>query len=943
MTAIQKRGRTGLRNAALRMASTLIFSGSIATTVVWLGTRDLESYDHSLFSLDRGTAATSVQVLGQPVYTLAVGFGVRLPLHGSLGASPAARLARHLPVPLTYWFLITFGIAVAAAIMRHALEPLCGRLITWLAVILQFWSVPVANYTFFDDWPETALTYCACVACVYAPHAMLATGRWGAGFAAIAAGALVSAAHPGYWPLLAVAVTLSGILALVRSEYGVRRRVVVVTVCGVAALLSVAPQIPDIWRELDVARAHGGDLSRFVGRIEGDFVSANLFPWAPHAGVRAPFTYLVLALVSVLIGVRSKDTQARRVIVGSALLSVMLGVAAAEASLQASPSPYEPTAMWALRDPAIGFAVFGAAIAAGVVRGMRGGPWIARIALVLAAAQGLAYATTPVIAEGLQPRHDPSWNQDMAPVEARLDRRGLTRDRVQPGERMALWLGIADAMRNKRRASTDFADAGNPLVTVWTKQRTMSGLVEPNGPLFDQTTELSPELLCDEDAVRFLRLRYLLMPLDIDCAPWVPLPDLVVDGEWVMATNVARATDERVFAIPVATLTEPMTRVPALSVRSDLLATLVPLPDSVVRLTTRGIALRFADVSVAQRQALVLPVAYDSSWRTSSGHTREVGGLLALTGVDQRHVTLEFAPDVTAILRAVSMTVAQILAVIGFLGLAYVGPVTREYTRMTIDPRMARVVGIVRAALWPYVAVAGAVIWSVSWGAAADADARTLVRPLVLVLLLTALVVGYFAQRTTLHRIAGVALYGGGMLRVAMGGSLSAYALQDPLFWGVVSAAMAIGVALIARWTRASRVMAALAGAAVAIAILLPALPGSESPRGLVDVITISQGWSDLSDRVGALGAIVLVGLWLRASIRGCTGSTRIVAVAGGALIAALVLVSVHGVPTVTSMEWMWMAACGAVLGLAEPPQTGSSAITSRDLSTTEGDDRADA
>lgn len=73
---------------------------------------------------------------------------------------------------------------------------------------------------------------------------------------------------------------------------------------------------------------------------------------------------------------------------------------------------------------------------------------------------------------------------------------------------------------NARSASTDFADAGYLVVTAWTKQRTMRGLIEPNDLLFDQSVELSAERLCDADAVRFLRLRYLLRPSDVDgCAP----------------------------------------------------------------------------------------------------------------------------------------------------------------------------------------------------------------------------------------------------------------------------------------------------------------------------------------------------------------------------------------------------------------------------------------
>lgn len=93
-----------------RLASTLAFGATIATLLVLCGTRDLESYENAFFSLNRGTAAETVQVLGHPVYTLALGLGVRLPLQGNLDASPAALFAPYMPAPLTYWLLMTLAI-----------------------------------------------------------------------------------------------------------------------------------------------------------------------------------------------------------------------------------------------------------------------------------------------------------------------------------------------------------------------------------------------------------------------------------------------------------------------------------------------------------------------------------------------------------------------------------------------------------------------------------------------------------------------------------------------------------------------------------------------------------------------------------------------------------------------------------------------------------------
>jgi len=120
--------------AAMRW--TLALAGGVATLVLLVGVQDLESYDHAFVSVDRGTAVDVVRVLGQPACTPALGLGVRLPLHGSPGASPAAALAPYLPAPLTYWLSIALPFGAAAAIVRHALDPLSGRLVSWLAATL---------------------------------------------------------------------------------------------------------------------------------------------------------------------------------------------------------------------------------------------------------------------------------------------------------------------------------------------------------------------------------------------------------------------------------------------------------------------------------------------------------------------------------------------------------------------------------------------------------------------------------------------------------------------------------------------------------------------------------------------------------------------------------------------------------------------------------------
>jgi len=227
-------------------------------------------------------------------------------------------------------------------------------------------------------------------------------------------------------------------------------------------------------------------------------------------------------------------------------------------------------------------------------------------------------------------------------------------------------------MRDARMPSTEFADAGYLLVTAWTKQRTMRGFIDNNSVLFNQTTELSARVLCDARAIPFLQLRYLLRPADVEtCAPWSRVPDVLVDGRFEV--DVAREVDDRIRALPVARLAEPLSRKPALTAESELLPALAPLAGTTLVIEPPTIVLQLDDPSTAGGQALVLPVAYDAAWRTSSGQVRDAGGLLAVVDVEQAQVVLTFVPDFVAMSRAFAMTLGQVLALGGILGLAYVG------------------------------------------------------------------------------------------------------------------------------------------------------------------------------------------------------------------------------------------------------------------------------
>lgn len=918
-----------VRDRLSGLIATVAFSGVIAAVPIALGTSDLDSYEHAFFSLNRGTAVPTITVLGHPVYTLAIGLGVRLPLLPNLGASPAAFVAPHVPAPLTYWLLITCTIALAAFVVRCALEPHCGRLLSWLALVLLFWSAPVVNYTLTDDWPHIAVTYPAFVGCAFAPHAILALfgtahgsprrylhGLW----LAAAVGGLIGGSHPGYWPLVAGTLALTSVLALCRSEHTLRDRLAAVAMLGVVALLAVALQIPDLVRELSVGRAAFAGMSRGIVGPKGDLVSTNIFPFG-NVDARLPFTYLVLTLVSLAVGLTSAAGDHRRLMIGSTAIAILLSIAATTWTV--AEAVYAPSNTWALRDPALAFAIFGGALAFAEVLGRQSGHGrqLAATALALAALQGPAYAVS-LVHEG-SPEWTPNyqaWNRDMTPPAGRVWMWGLAPDRVPPGERLALWPGESSRMRREKHALVDFADAGYLLVTARTRQRTMRQLVTPaNDVLFYQSIELPPAVLCDADTVRFLQLRYLLVAPGVECEPWRVLPGLGVHGR--LEVRVAEASDQRVRALPAVRVAEPLARAPALAPDATLIRSLMPLAGTSVKLGPRRVAIHLEDPSVAAGHALVLPVTYDPAWRPSNGQTVAIAGLLGVVGVNQSRVTIEFVPDAVAWLLAASMTLAQLLSAAGLLGLVFVRPLpVRDAAVAAVEQRALMRAHLAFGRLHPhtrlYLLYAAAVMLVLRW-TPRDADETSLATAWFVPL--TALVVARLSRAQWWHRGIGATFLALAFLRTAMVGSLSPSALRDPPFWALLAiAAIAIRAAG-RRWPAGVASASAIAGGCAMTAILISVAPSLEHPPGYAEMIQQSLGV--LSNQIGVVALFALAGVWLHAIALG--GRRRAVAadvnaMARGALVAALIFTLAGGLPTEDGIEPVWTLVFGALLGLAE-------------------------
>ena len=915
--------------------ATLVFAGVIAAGTVFVGTRDLESYEHAFFSLDRGTSVTSVEVLGHPVYTQSVGLGVRLPLQSSFGASPVSAAARVLPAPVSYWLLITVSFACTLLVLRHALEPLCGRLVTWIAAVLVFCSVPMVTYAVYNDWPDVTFTYCAMMACVFAPQALLATLAAPRPVRARTIGALsvaaltwgaVALSHPGYWPHIAATLVCAAGLALVRSDRPWRHRLIAVALLAVATMLPVAAQVPDILREVNIPGADTSALGRYTEPTEGALVAANLFPFGT-LGSRVPFSHLLLALLSLVIGATSVDRQNRRLSMSAAIVSI--GFAIGAATLPAGSAAYSPTGIWTLRDPAAGFAILAAAAA---VAGLRGGVrrptrTVALAALLIVALQGPAYAAQLVLTNFGGPQQDETasqwpnqgiWTRDMTSPAERVRLRGLVRDPQPAGQRLALWPGVHEAMRTDRVAAMDFADAGYTLVTAWTKLRTMRGLIRPNEHLFSQAVELSPDILCNPTAIAFLQLRYLVAPPATTCGPWTPEPGVRIDGRYALFS--VGAMDARVRTLAPASASGQMRLQPALSAGSALMDALEPVSGSAVRLEPPGVEVRLDDPATTADRALVLPVAYDEAWQASDGRLHNVGGLLTLTDVRQPRVTLEWVPDRVAWLRAGAMTVAQIMALLGFIGLVYVHPMP-AHVPVSSAPLLglrtlaSRWQTMTMSALgrplrqpryWLYLAYTAGVVWALPW---VTQDPARITLAGALLLPFVALGTARLTQIDAVHTTVSAALFALALLSVGARGSLSSDALSDPLFWAVVSAAALLASLVSRRWRIAARTLAAVAGAAVMIAVLLGTASGADATRG----------FDLLARQFGFPAAISLLALCIQGIARRDTHRRdrwHLGAASRAALLSGVLLL-LGGLP-VGRIDGRWLVVLGILLGLAE-------------------------
>ncbi len=207
---------------------------------------------------------------------------------------------------------------------------------------------------------------------------------------------------------------------------------------------------------------------------------------------------------------------------------------------------------------------------------------------------------------------------------------------------------------------------------------------------------------------------------------------------------------------------------------------------------------------------------------------------------------------------------------------------------------------------WLYLAYSAAVILRFVW--TPDAGGRVdLFRGLLLPI--TALVVARMAQREWLHRWGVWALVATALVRIAAGGSRSANAVTDPLFWGVVAVIMLVLAGATNRWPIAAATASGAGGAGAMIGTVL--LASSDAPR---------LAFAALASQIGVLAAICLLALWCQAIVgRGLRdgAADRIVAAVRGALVAALVMALAGALPA-TAMGTRGIVTLGVLIGLME-------------------------
>jgi hypothetical protein len=153
------------------------------------------------------------------------------------------------------------------------------------------------------------------------------------------------------------------------------------------------------------------------------------------------------------------------------------------------------------------------------------------------------------------------------------------------------------------------------------------------------------------------------MPDGQACEGWTLLPGARIDGRWSMGQFTI--PDTRAFAVRLGSLTPDERREPAFGGDPRLVGRLAPLPGSSLSFESHRLVVALTDEPRDRDLALVLPVAFDPAWKSSSGGTLNLAGLLAVERIASPRVELVFSPDMPLRVRALGMLAAQVAGAIG--------------------------------------------------------------------------------------------------------------------------------------------------------------------------------------------------------------------------------------------------------------------------------------
>lgn len=642
----------------------------VPATVWAIGVRDLESYQHAMFSLVADSPGR-VSLLGIPVYEAGVGLGARLPLHGNFTAHPLAPLLAQTDARFAYFTLFAVHLFVSTRLLTAAARRLGGTGV-WavLPAVLLSVSLPVVCYSVSNDWPETLTGLLGMAACVggvlWLPAWTLRgypTYRSAAAHALVGLsvpGLIAASGHPGYWPITTVAVVLALLTRIAVAQPSLR---VMARAACFAAAGWLLPGVIAVTTALDLRAewlAAGAGARRHV---QGPVAwTLDALTGTAGAGTRIAFAapLLALALLAATLGSRRRK-------IAAALLFAWLGCTVLAQLTPGDPYWFLPSTIWGFRDPGIVFAVLAVPVAAQCGRTARALAAVGSIHVIAASVLALA---------ALGDRSEGAWTHGTPAVPDSVPAL-LSAVGAREGDRILLSREVAQAMRGRAEATgihalSDLAAAGFHTVAAWTKVRQLEWALASGDP-HETWVVPTDEAVCSTGTLRLLGIDWLAVDAAVAASGACADVFSTAGGSPVQLGGV----DAVVAALPRARLAtvvgEPRPdaaegRCPILS-RGDCIDELGIAFDGPRWETDPSGAIRF---TADPDRWVVVPIDWDSALRATTRDGKRLPvvehlGLAAIgpTPVDRTEVTVRWSPDARATSRVAATWLALLVLVVG--------------------------------------------------------------------------------------------------------------------------------------------------------------------------------------------------------------------------------------------------------------------------------------